>query len=1053
MQLYRYNNRKWFGAAVGVLIIGTLFFSFALIFNWLPKGGSLNVIWEVIRFVLAALVLIVWGILNVNPARPNGFIIAFAEFGQERSADGASYGLLRPERKRLSILSRDNYDPTEDDAELSPADSRFLRELKRIRNSSPTAELPGGSPGVKGRALPGPSSNGGGGNPLISGKDKTSSGNLVLAGRAPAYTASQNYAADGNSNTPAQRIPATMTRQGEQVFLSEFGDDDTRPSARIKFTPPHSLFAWLEVAGAKAITSFLQERVTAEINEAELKDNVFIKPLVFVKSRSAALREADVYKANAAIWGWNVYGKRRDFIPVFEFKEALESTRPARGLMQVLGLKSFDLGMQSAHHNSVFSAFVAGIGAYGYAGETRNKDEQLYYQKAKTEFNQALIASYMYRDRDHYQGSGDRAIMYFFLGNTYYYLNELDKAITAYREALAIDSEMIEARHNMGVVFYQQRKYDFAQKSLVKVIQLNPQLPIARLNLGVAFLAKKQYGPARRELQNAIKLDSHYSAAYRILGISYREEGDFEKAVGQLEEALNVRPDGKYPEARVDLALVYLDMAASGLYDQDTAIHCFDRASQELQKAISESPNLPDAHYHLARLLFERGQEDEAVAELLEAVRIRPGYSEAHEALAGIYEKRGRLDLRDRHLELMMRARQASSATTPEEHIRQGIGARLNKDYTTAREELEKALKMEPRNTQALFELGVVYQEMDELDRALGTFQAVLKLPNTPVDAYNRIANIKFQLDDRQGALDLLRDAVAHNPDNPNLHYFLGNAYRKQKTDGKAIESYIKAIQLDPEMAEPHFNLGMIYLNRRQFNDAILQFREVVRIRPEDHVTYLFLGRAYMRANQVEQAVAAIEEAVSLKSDYLEARLLLGEIYLRQAEPERAIEQLLMVQTYNPSDLRARELMGKAYAQAGQLERAIETFMDIIAVAPDSVSAHYNLGVSYVSQRRYRDAISEFVAVVQNKPDDADAYFNMGVAIHELLNGPDQINLEAQQVDNYFNQEVEAFRRAIQLRPTNPEPYRYLGQLYSRINNMELAMKYLNEYQRLKKQA
>ncbi len=1045
MQLYRFNNRTWFAVAVGIVVVAALLFSFGMIFNWLPKGGQLDVLWELLRFTLGALVLLAWGMLNVTPPRPGGFVIAFAEFGEEREADGAAQGLLRPARTRLrAIMRREMQAGFDEDEPAAVGNSRFLNELRQIRHTQPSANLPAGR-GV--RALPAGRV---GSNSSASPATTTA---LALADRqnktATAGADGGNPAfGQGRTNSGGGRV---LGRSTGEPFLSEF-DDNTRPAPKVKFQPPEQFFAWEEAVGAHALTDYLQETLKTELNDTDLGSAVSLYPLaVFVKSRESALREAEVPRAHAVVWGWNAFHKRRDFVAVFELKEPLENKRPAPGQMQILGLKSFDLGTQTARQSSIFSAFVAGLGAYGYAGETHNKDEHHFYQKARSEFSLALTASYMYSDRDHYQDAIDRAIIYFFLGNTLYYLGDLDNSANAFREALAIDPEMIEARHNMGVVLFMQRKFDFALKSLIKVIQLRPNLAIARLNLGVAYLARGQYPAARRELQNAIKLDSKYAAAYRIIGVSYREEKDFDRALQFLQEALRVSPQARYAEARVDLALVYAEQSENQEISDDEANALYRAATRELSTAIVENPALPEAHYHLARLLYEGGQEDEAGLALLEAVRIRPGYSDAHELLAEIYEKRGRIDLRDKHLELMMKARQASSATTVEEHIRRGIGARLTKNYELAREELEKALRMEPRNAKALYELGMVYQELDDQDKALLTFQMVLKLPQPPVDTYNRISIIKFQQEDRQGAVDLLREAVAQDPTNPNLHYFLGNAYRKQKTDGKAIDSYIKAIQLDPNMADPHFNLGMIYLARKQTNDAILQFREVVRIRKEDHMTWLLLGRAYRQNNQTEAAVEAIEEAISLKSDFLEARRLLGEIYLRQAEPERAIEQLLMVQTHNPNDLGARELMGKAYAQAGQLERAIEVFQDIILVAPDSATAHYNLGVSYVSQRRYRESVNEFAAVTQIKPDDADAYFNMGVAIHEILNGPEQAYIEAAQVDIYFKQEVDSFNRAIRLRPTNPEPFRYLGQLYTRINNLAEAKRYFDQYQRLKK--
>lgn len=1041
MQLYRFINRKWFGIGVGLLVLTALLFSFALIFNWLPGGGNLALLWDFLRFVLAALVLVSWAILNITPPRPSGFVIALAELGVEPGPQAALNGSIKPARHGFGSIFGRAYRPVCPDAELEALARNQVYQEWRLRR--PAAPLRAGlAPATPANSLK-----------LLPEKPAGPSGLPALASSQTGFasTAQLRPPKPGSPAQPGSRS-AGFRAQNAVVDLNEVkAEFSSAPPVRI--APPEWLFAWETVAGPKSLTAYLQLALRNELVATDLKEAVSFYPLVFVKNRAAALRDGSVYTADCIIWGWNVYGQPRQFVPVFELKEALEDRRPNRGQMQILGLNSFDLGCLAARHSTIFQAFVAGLAAYGSAGGSHTKTEHHFYLKARSGFSQALIAAYMY-EAARPPGAVACSILYFFLGNTFYYLNDLDNAAKAYREALAIDAELIEARHNMGVVLFLQRQYDLASRNLINVIQLRPDLAVARLNLAVLYLAKKQVSAARRELKNALKLNPQFAAAYRLLGISYREE-DYAAAVRYLEEALRVSPGGKNGEARVELGLVYAARSHSNDANLSTeqAFSYYRQAIEQLQQAITENPNLPEAHYHLARLLYGAEREDEAGLALLEAVRLRSGYSEAHALLAEIFEKRGRIDLRDKHLESMMKARQESSATTPEEHLRRGIGARLTRDFGLARDELEKALRLEPRNTGAHFELGIVFQEMGDLNQALTTFQAALKLPEPPLEVYNRLSNLKFQQGDRQGALDLLRQVVAARPDVARLHYYLGNAYRKQKTEGKAIESYVKAIQLDPAMAEPHFNLGLVYHNRRQFNDAILQFGEAVRLRPEDYEAYLFLGRAYRATNQLAKAVVALEEAVSLKADFLEARLLLGEIYLRQDAPDQAIEQLLTVQTYNPTDLRARELMGKAYAQAGQLERAIEIFQDIIVVSPANPSAHYNLGISYVSQRRYREAISEFMAVVQNKPEDADAYFNLGVAVHELLNGPDQARLEAAQVDTYFNQEVESFGRATKLNPANPEPYRYLGQLYSRTNQMELALKYLNEYQRLKKQA
>jgi tetratricopeptide (TPR) repeat protein len=842
--------------------------------------------------------------------------------------------------------------------------------------------------------------------------------------------------------------------------LLAIGTEEERLSVQVKkFTPPPVL--WKQVAGPSLLTDYLYGEIKNKFKDAQLEDVALIETDSFVSNRTLALREAKYPNiAGAVIWGWNVYGTQRDFVPVVELPVPLEDKREQHGQMQILGLKSFDLGRQTARHSTTFSAFVSGLGAYA----------QKHYDKARSEFSLALISAYMYSSVRKNDVGIDRTIIYFFLGNTNYYLNDFESASINYREALKLDPKMYEARHNMGVSLLLQGKVDVAVKRLIEVIQSKPSLAVARYNLGMAYLKKKQYVKARDQLNNAIKLNERFASAYRAIGLSYSEEQVEDEARSYFRDAL--RLDSEFAEVYVDLALLYyrkaeptlkkirelrkveqsrdpvriqeargelgmlLRQSGAGLMD------LLDSAAPELEKARVINPQLPEALYHLGRVFHDQcliqeqeNLKDQAVHYLLEAVHLRPAYADAHEELADIYESRYRFDLRDKHLKLMGEARSATSATNAKDLIKAGIAMRLNRQLPQARETLTKALKLEPRNTEGQFELGLVYQELDESSQAMGMFQSVLRLPDPPEEVYEAIAKIYRQQGQEQEAFELIQRAAAQKPNSAKLVYYLGNSYRRQENNARAIEAYQKSISLDPQLPEARFNLGLIYLVKRQLQDASLQFEEVVRLRPDDFTTYRYLGRAYVEMKQIDEAVNALKRSIEIKADALDARLELGQIYLNRVESDEAKEQFEAILKYDPNNMRARELLGKAFAQGGQIDMAMETFQNMLLITPDSHAAHYNLGVAYASENRYQEAAVSFQQVIKVKPDDADAYFNLGLA-YDKLDQP--------------HEAIASFQKAIKFRPSFADAYRYLGQVYFRINMMAEGLKAIQYAEQLK---
>lgn len=1021
MNLYQFSKSKITGFSASLLVIIALLVAFSNIFHWTDHlPGQLGLAIGVLRWVLAATLIFVWIVLNIPPPKlPIGnFIIALAQFGEEEEIEGAAEGLIRAQRRYS--LRREDFEDYIDDDQVEHVESKQIIAIRKARARKPSGALQQGHV-----------------NPVLPARQSLEPQNEVV-GPATALALSRRANINASSDSGySERSLAEFTPNGRSnSSLAIPGDGEEDVSLRrngvkqvVKFTPPPRV--WETVFGPRSVTSFLDTTLKVKLGEVGVSDVSVYPTNTFVGDGEVAIQQAEAVRAHAVIWGWVPYMSRRDFVPVFELVKVIEEDNPPTGEMQLLGLNSFDLGRQTAKYSTIFSSFVAGLGAYAVRKSTKTERDQN-LAKAENEFGLALTAAYTYSEERRHRHSIDRAIIYFFLGNVRYYRHNLDGAAAAYREVLVLDPNLVEARHNLGAVLFAQDKFDWAIKQFQGVLQRQPNLSAARYNLGMSHLKKKQLVEGRRELNNAIKLNPKYALAYRALGLSYLEERGFDESRAYLQEAIRIKAD--YAQAHVDMSIACYREARSDTISEHEADQLYREATTEIEKALQINPALPEAHYQLAVLLRGEDQVDAAAEAVREAIRLNPDYSEAHLLLGEIYEQYGQTDLAQKEFELAVK-KSNLTASTPEQHISLGIGYLKNKQYTKAREELETALKLQPHNPEALLQMGILYQEMGEPNQALARFQAVLRLPNPPEEVYNQISTVYKQQGDDAAAFEVIKRAVEMNPNSAKLQYYLGNAYRRQKNDVRAIDAYINAIRLNPKLPEARFNLGMLYLGRKQVQDAILQFRDVVQLRPDDFETYIFLGRSYRQLNQTDEALAALQEAIRIRPEAVDAHMMLGQIYQGKLEPELAIDQFQEVLSYRPDNLLARELLGKAYAQASKLDMAIDTFQSILAIDAENSAAHYNLGVAYTSQEHFGEAVQEFDTYIRLKPDDADGYFNLGLACNQL---------------DRVEEAITCFKRAVQLRPTYCEAYRYLGQVYIRINKNTEAIESLNMYQRCK---
>ena len=73
---------------------------------------------------------------------------------------------------------------------------------------------------------------------------------------------------------------------------------------------------------------------------------------------------------------------------------------------------------------------------------------------------------------------------------------------------------------------------------------------------------------------------------------------------------------------------------------------------------------------------------------------------------------------------------------------------------------------------------------------------------------------------DYKAAIDLMTQAVAKTPKDPDAYNWLGYAYRKLKDYDNAIKNYELALKLDPEHRGAHEYLGEAYLEMNNLDEA-----------------------------------------------------------------------------------------------------------------------------------------------------------------------------------------------------------------------------------------
>jgi tetratricopeptide (TPR) repeat protein len=175
-------------------------------------------------------------------------------------------------------------------------------------------------------------------------------------------------------------------------------------------------------------------------------------------------------------------------------------------------------------------------------------------------------------------------------------------------------------------------------------------------------------------------------------------------------------------------------------------------------------------------------------------------------------------------------------------------------------------------------------------------------------------------------AIDLLRQAVAADPDRPELHEALAAAYFRGGEYEKAIEHFQSVSRLNPREMRTDINLGAVYNRMGRFNDAVASLRRGIQRDRKCSDGYYNIGMAYRGLNQLSMAVSAYREAIRLKPDMVEAHLNLANVYVDMGNYQQAILHYKKALDLRPGFERAERGLIEAEKGRERAKQAISPF-------------------------------------------------------------------------------------------------------------------------------
>ena len=319
------------------------------------------------------------------------------------------------------------------------------------------------------------------------------------------------------------------------------------------------------------------------------------------------------------------------------------------------------------------------------------------------------------------------------------------------------------------------------------------------------------------------------------------------------------------------------------------------------------------------------------------------------------------------------------------------VAAQQAGDLTTAEAKYLVFLRAQPRNFEALVNLGVVYATAGRFDEAIASYKKALEISylSAPVrlnlalayykagrcaDAvpefdrvleanpgtYNALilkADCHLQRGEFPKAIALLEPLADQHKDEAAFNYVLGMALLQDKQSEKG-SIYLDRILKQGDSAEAHVLMGVAKRAAGEFAEAREEFRKAVELNATLPVAHSLFGQAALSTGDRETARTAFQQELAINPNDFESNLYLAVILKEDREFEAARKHIDRAMVLRPADPGARYQLATILLAANEPTQTVEAaglLEKLVAESPTFVEAHVSLATAYYRLKRKAD--------------------------------------------------------------------------------------------------
>jgi len=276
----------------------------------------------------------------------------------------------------------------------------------------------------------------------------------------------------------------------------------------------------------------------------------------------------------------------------------------------------------------------------------------------------------------------------------------------------------------------------------------------------------------------------------------------------------------------------------------------------------------------------------------------------------------------------------------------------------------------ESPNLAARFQQAVAHHQSGRLNEAREIYKRIVKVHPRHADALHLLGVIAAQTDQPALAVDLIKRAIAIQPDQAVFHNNRGLALRDLKRLNDALASFEQALSLEPGFFDAHNNRGMVLQDLGHSEKALASYEQALKLAPDFAHAHNNRGSVLRELKRYDDALESHNRALAISPGYAEAILNRGNVFRSQGKLDAAIADYERALELNPGFVEAITCLAAAFQEQGEIDKALVGYQRALSIRPNDISALLHLS-RFPARQISKNLVSKMLRNMPEVPEAA----------------------------------------------------------------------------------